>query len=63
MSEHAIKEYLKTLGNNQQSGFDGNYDSLTNKPSIEDVTLSGDKTFSDLGLESLTNTEIENLLV
>lgn len=38
------------------------YNALSNKPSIEAVTLVGNKTFSDLGLDSLTNSEIEALL-
>lgn len=44
------------------SGGTTNYNELQNKPQIEDVTLTGDKTFEDLGLISLSNTEIENLL-
>lgn len=38
------------------------YNNLDNKPSIESVTLIGDNTFSDLGLDPLTNSEIEALL-
>lgn len=38
------------------------YDKLGNKPSIENVVLQGDKTFSALGLNALTNSEIESLL-
>ena len=40
-----------------------NYEDLNNKPSIEGVTLSGNKTFEELMFEPLTNTEIENLLI
>lgn len=38
------------------------YEKLVNKPQIEGVTLIGNKTFPDLGLEKLSNTELENLL-
>jgi len=34
------------------------YNALLNKPSIESVTLSGDKSFEDLGLSSITNSQI-----
>ena len=39
-----------------------NYERLYNKPSIESVTLIGDKTFEELGLESISNIELHNLL-
>lgn len=35
------------------------YDNLEGKPSIEGVTLVGDKTFPNLNLDVLTNTEVE----
>lgn len=38
------------------------YNKLRNKPSIEDVTLVGNKTFPELGLHHITNMEIEHLL-
>ena len=38
------------------------YNVLSNRPKIEDVTLEGDKSFEDLGLSSLTNTELEAML-
>lgn len=34
------------------------YDSLANRPSIESVVLTGDKSFADLGLSPVTATEI-----
>ena len=37
------------------------YDDLTNKPQIEGVTLSGNKTFPNLNLNVLTNTEIQDI--
>lgn len=36
-----------------------NYDKLKNKPKIEGVTLEGDKTYEQLNLVRLTNTQIE----
>ena len=39
------------------------YNDLCNKPSIEGVTLEGDKTFEELNLQSLTNQELEAMLV
>lgn len=38
------------------------YNDLRNKPSIEGVTLEGDKTFEELNLQRLTNAELENML-
>lgn len=38
------------------------YDALQNKPSIEGVELIGNKSFEDLNLQVLTNTELENML-
>lgn len=39
------------------------YSSLANKPQIEGVTLQGNKTFSQLSLTKLTNSELESMLV
>lgn len=39
-----------------------NYDLLNNKPQINSVTLQGDKSFEDLGLEGISNIELENIL-
>lgn len=38
------------------------YEALDNKPSIEGVELIGDKTFEDLSLQGITNSELENML-
>lgn len=38
------------------------YNSLDDKPSINEVTLIGDKSFEDLGAETLTNLEIESII-
>ena len=39
-----------------------NYENLNNKPKIEGVELVNNKTFKELGANSLTNLEIEKLL-
>lgn len=38
------------------------YEQLDNLPQINDVTLIGNKSFEDLGAESLTNLEIESII-
>lgn len=40
---------------------EGDYEALFNKPKINTVTLIGDKSFEDLGLESITNTELNEM--
>ena len=37
------------------------YDLLKNKPSIESVTLVGDKSLQDLGITKLSNSDIETI--
>ena len=37
------------------------YNLLSNKPSIEGVELIGDKTYEELNLRSITNSDIESL--
>ena len=43
-----------------EAGLD--YNSLTNKPSIENVTLQGNKTFADLNLIELTQNEVQAIV-
>lgn len=38
------------------------YDTLYNKPRISGVELAGDKSFDELGMEKMTNTDIFNLI-
>ena len=38
------------------------YELLRNKPLINSITLQGDKSFEDLGLQGISNIELENLL-
>ena len=40
----------------------GTYQNLDDKPQINNVRLSGNKSFDDLGANSLTNMEIEELI-
>lgn len=40
----------------------GDYEKLKNKPMIESHTLIGDKTFKELGLDTLPVWEIEKIL-
>lgn len=47
-----------TYGN----GLSNDYNDLYNKPQIESHTLIGNQTFEELGMLSLTNTELESLL-
>lgn len=42
--------------------FIADYELLRNKPSIESVTLIGDKTFAELGMIHITNLELALLL-
>lgn len=43
-------------------GLLGDYDNLIHKPQIEGVTLQGNKTYEELNMYRLSNSEIENLL-
>lgn len=45
------------------SGGVTSYNDLTNKPTIEGITLQGDNTYETLGLEHLTNQELEEMLI
>ena len=43
-------------------GISGDYAGLINKPSIEGVTLDGDKSFEDLTLRKMTTSEIISIV-
>lgn len=62
--DYATKEYLKTLESKiaASTGQVVSYNSLSDKPQIEGVTLSGNKTYEELNLQRLTNSDIENML-
>lgn len=42
--------------------YDKDYEHLENKPSIESVTLTGNKDLQDLGITEISNQEIEDML-
>lgn len=42
--------------------YDKDYEHLQNKPSIENVTLSGNKELQELGITEISNKEITNIL-
>ena len=44
------------------SGGVTSYNDLSDKPQIEGITLIGNKTYEELNLQRITNTEIEDLL-
>lgn len=44
------------------SGGATNYNSLTNKPSINEVTLTGNISFQQLGIAEISNSEIEAII-
>ena len=44
------------------AGGTNDYNDLINKPSIEGVELVGDKTLEELGVEALTNAEIDAII-
>ena len=58
LSNRALMEYLKVLNTKIDSSGGGetprSYNDLTDKPSIEGVTLSGNKTFPELNLDVLS---------
>lgn len=62
LSEYSYELRKAASGGGGGSGGVTSYNDLTDKPSIEGVTLIGDKTHEDLNLQRITNTEIEDLL-
>ncbi len=50
------------MTNQVQINNTSDYQSLMNKPQIESVELIGNKSFNDLGLSSLSNMQIEQIL-
>ena len=60
---NATKGYVRTHSGGGGGGGTSNYNDLSNKPSINGVTLSGNKTSEDLGISGgggLTLTDITN---
>ena len=63
LSQEDNSEQLVTVAEETVSvGGTKDYNRLNNKPQINDVELIGNKSFEDLGVESLTNIEIENII-
>lgn len=50
-----------TLQVQRGGGGGNNYNTLTNKPLINGVTLLGDKSFEELGVDTMTNQDILDL--
>lgn len=58
------EQYLEYIAEHISGGGGGgtnNYNALINRPKINGHTLEGDKSFEDLGLESLTSEQIQTL--
>lgn len=51
----------ETNGISGGTGGTGNYEDLTNKPSIEGVTLSGNMSLGDLGVNPYTDAQVDDL--
>ena len=45
-----------------RGGGTSNYNSLANKPVVNGVTLIGNLSLEDLGIEEISNTEIEQII-
>lgn len=54
-------ELLEKIQNAGDSSFDGNYNSLTNQPQINGITLTGNKTLEDLGITKTITDAIGNV--
>lgn len=57
----ALKGEKGDKGDPGSAGGVSDYSDLTGKPSINGVTLDGDKTLSNIGLVAMTDTEIDNI--
>ena len=62
VSDNNIKVSANMV-NQVQVNSTSNYELLTNKPQIESVELLGNKTFNDLGLSTISNMRLEQLLI
>lgn len=54
---------LRITANKSASTENRDYNKLANRPKIEGVTLVGDKSFEQLHLNTITNSELENMLI
>ena len=60
--EYLLLELKAVIEAGGGGGGTTNYNLLTNLPQINGVTLKGDKSFDDLGMQSLTNEQMNALL-
>lgn len=58
ISTGSINGVIDNAGTGYISGTD-DYDTLNNKPSINDVILMGNKSFEDLGINEVTDSELD----
>ena len=58
LSTNDLTDALVTKINNA-SDFDGNYNSLTNKPSINSIEIAGAKSLADIGIQPAGNYQTE----
>lgn len=65
-TDPTVPSYVKNITQanitswNNKSDFSGSYNDLTNKPSINNVTLSGNKSLNDLGIQPVGNYALES---
>lgn len=65
-TDPTVPSYVKNITQanitswNNKSDFSGNYNDLTNKPTINNVTLSGNKSLNDLGIQPAGNYALES---
>lgn len=60
--EYLLLELKEAIEAGGGGGGTTNYNLLTNLPQINGVTLKGDKSFDDLGMQPLTNEQMNALL-
>lgn len=60
--EYLLLELKAAIEAGGGGGGTTNYNLLTNLPQINGVTLKGDKSFDDLGMQPLTNEQMNALL-
>ena len=58
----SLSPRTRTLSGSLDSNGTKDYNKLINRPSIEGVTLEGNKTFEELNLRPVTNAELAALL-
>lgn len=55
----SIEDFFESIGGADSGTLD--YERLRNKPSIESIELMGNKSFNDLGITIVSESDIENL--